>query len=285
MPVHTILPKWQGRRFLPEGKMADSPCGIRFNFKHSRTPITVKRFHRPVKRIRTERPEALRRTGGAAALAFCLAAIMTFGGCSEGTTSARRDSPANVAAQSFGPTETKEPRATESPDSWPPIVTLDGQNRRLFDSEDRFAAMIFVLPDCPIANSYAPEIGRLHAWLAERNIPLYLAYVDSEMTDDAAMQHAKDYALNLPALVDRKHEWARRAGATRTPEAVLFSSSGEIMYRGRIDDRYAALGKRRPEATEHFLKDAVEDLLAGRSVKQPRTEAVGCPIPFLSAGE
>jgi len=52
-----------------------------------------------------------------------------------------------------------------------------------------------------------------------------------------------------------------------------------LVYRGRIDDQFAGLGKRRTVVTSHDLRDALEATLVGKPVPQPRTEAVGCPIP------
>ena len=54
-----------------------------------------------------------------------------------------------------------------------------------------------------------------------------------------------------------------------------------MVYRGRIDNVYAALGKRRPEATEHDLRKALDEVLSGRPVAEPRTQAIGCYIPSL----
>lgn len=63
-----------------------------------------------------------------------------------------------------------------------------------------------------------------------------------------------------------------------TPEVVVMQSDGTIRYQGAIDNWYVALGKHRPEATHHYLQDALDTLLAGRDVAQPRTNAVGCLV-------
>ena len=66
-----------------------------------------------------------------------------------------------------------------------------------------------------------------------------------------------------------------------TPEAAVFAPDREMVYRGRIDDRYVDFGKTRARATRHDLTDALEAVLAGESVPNPRTEAVGCFIADL----
>lgn len=170
--------------------------------------------------------------------------------------------------------------------AWGPIVSADGAEHRLFGDPDVLAvALVFILSDCPIANSYAPEFNRLHAEFSSRGVSLLLIHADPDLTETAAREHAGEYRLECPVVVDPQQIWVRRAGATATPEAAVFSPQGELLYRGRIDDRYAGLGKRRTEVTTRDLRDALEAILAGQPVPQPRTEAIGCPIPVLTSGK
>ncbi|MBI3465776.1 MAG: redoxin domain-containing protein [Planctomycetes bacterium] len=170
--------------------------------------------------------------------------------------------------------------------NWGPLVSVDGVEHHPFsDANVKAVALIFVLSDCPIANSYAPEFSRLHAEFSSRGVAMLLIHADPTLTPAAANEHAKEYRLDCPVVVDPQQTWVRRAGATATPEAVVFSPAGELLYRGRIDDRYAGLGKRRTEVASRDLRDALEAVLAGKPVPQPRTEAIGCPIPTLSPGK
>jgi len=145
-------------------------------------------------------------------------------------------------------------------------------------------ALVFVLPDCPICNAYMPELNRLHAGFTPRGIGLFIVYADPDVTSERASAHAKEYNMRPLAALDPQHVWIKRAGATMAPQAVVFSPSGEILYRGRIDDQYAGLGKRRTQVTSHDLREALEAILAGQPVPQPRTEAVGCLIPTSPGG-
>ena len=48
--------------------------------------------------------------------------------------------------------------------------------------------------------------------------------------------------------------------------------------KGRINDRYFAPGKRKPRTRRRDLDAALRDCLNGRPVREPYTDAVGCPI-------
>jgi len=70
-------------------------------------------------------------------------------------------------------------------------------------------------------------------------------------------------------------------GVTITPEAAIVNSAGKVVYRGRIDNSYAALGQARRAPTSHDLRDALDATLAGKPAPNPKTKALGCYIPDL----
>lgn len=140
---------------------------------------------------------------------------------------------------------------------------------------------VFVTTDCPIANGQAPAIEAIGRAYAGRGVRLFVVHVDPAATDEAVRAHAAAYGYTCPVLVDRDHTLVRHAGARVTPEAFVFDAAGALRYRGRIDDRYPALGTRRPEPTSHELRDALDAVLAGRAVAVPETAAEGCTIEAL----
>lgn len=138
--------------------------------------------------------------------------------------------------------------------------------------------VIFTLPDCPIANAFAPEINRLVADYSAKGVGIYLAHVDRDLTAADARKHAKDFGLQCPVLLDSQHALVKALGATRTPQAFLLDASGKTVYHGRINNLFADYGTRRQVVTQHDLRNALDAVLAGKPVSQPVTEAIGCHI-------
>jgi hypothetical protein len=99
------------------------------------------------------------------------------------------------------------------------------------------------------------------------------------MTPKAAREHAKQYGLPGPILLDARHALVKHAGVTIAPEAAILTPDGKIAYRGRIDDVYVELGKRRVAPNRRDVREALAAILAGKAVTDPRTTAIGCPIP------
>jgi hypothetical protein len=164
-------------------------------------------------------------------------------------------------------------------DALPDVVMKDLQDvpHRPLDPAGKAASvLVFYGQDCPVSNGYAPELNRIAA--SRTNFAFYVVQVDPELTASAAREHAKQYGLSMPVLLDPAHRLVKLAGAVVTPEAVVFGRDGRILYRGRIDDNYAAFGKKRAVASKHDLCDALDAIAAGEPVKQKETKAFGCVI-------
>lgn len=151
---------------------------------------------------------------------------------------------------------------------------LAGKTVQPFDGS-KPTALIFVRTDCPISNRYAPELERLYHEYSGR-AAFYLVYADPSETPDAIRKHMADYGYTFGALRDPNHELVKLAKAHVTPEAAVFSAKGELLYHGRIDDRYIDFGKYRPEPTVHDLEDALRAVVAGKPVAVSSTRAIGC---------
>jgi hypothetical protein len=168
----------------------------------------------------------------------------------------------------------------------PKLTDIRGIEQHPFEEQDAVATvLVFTMQDCPIANSYIPVLNNLVEEYGPRGIRLVLVHVDPQLTIEKARKHAEEYQIKAPVVIDQQHAWVDRAGATRSPEVAVFSPAGDVLYSGRIDDRYAGLGKRRTHVSAHDLRSAIESILAGRPVARPKTEAIGCFIPPLLFGE
>jgi thiol-disulfide isomerase/thioredoxin len=149
----------------------------------------------------------------------------------------------------------------------------------LANQQTKLAVLVFITTDCPIANSYCPEINRIAKDYAKKNIKLTLVHVDPDVTAKQAKKHADEYKLMPAIVIDHQRTLIKITGATVTPEAAVFDSSGKLIYRGRINNQYAGFGDRRAAATVHDLRAAIDAGLAGKPVANPRTKALGCFIP------
>src|SRR3954468_21038019 len=140
-------------------------------------------------------------------------------------------------------------------------------------------ATFFIASDCPISNAYAPEISGICKAYAAKGVSCTLAYEDAKIAGDALQRHLGEYQLlGMTATWDKDRKLADRAHVTITPTAVITDSRGGIRYEGRIDNLYINIGRTRQQVTSHDVADALDAVLAGKPVRQSRTEALGCYI-------
>jgi hypothetical protein len=109
-------------------------------------------------------------------------------------------------------------------------------------------------------------------------VNFHLVYVDVDAGEDQLAAHAREFGHGGSPLHDKDRRLARWAGARVAPSATVISIEGEVVYLGRIDDRWEELGRQRLAATKFDLREALDAVLAGREVAEPRVRAVGCSI-------
>src|SRR5258708_5379853 len=151
----------------------------------------------------------------------------------------------------------------------------------LSQPERKATVLFFLLPDCPISNAYAPEIKRICDDYSKKEVAAFIVYVDADLSAEEARKHAAEYGYDCPVLRDTSHALVKLTGVTVAPEAVVLGPDGRQRYRGRIDDLYAEIGKRRAQPTERDLRDALDAVLMDLPVPNETTKAIGCILPKM----
>lgn len=163
------------------------------------------------------------------------------------------------------------------------LRVLDVQGgRHALDANASRAGSVFVFlsTECPISRQYVPELNRLAQAAATAPAPVgvYGVLSDGSLSRRAANQFVEEFRVGFPILFDASSELADLFQPQHVPEAFVLDAAGSVVYRGRIDDLYPELGKRRVEATRRDLLEAITALSEKRPIANPRTEAVGCPF-------
>jgi hypothetical protein len=164
-------------------------------------------------------------------------------------------------------------------------VDLHGQPvRQLAGPGTRFVVLIFAASDCPICNRYVPEIARLNHEYSSRGVRVWWVFPNPEDTASVIARHNQEFAIRERTVLDTSQTLVHLAHITITPEAAIFRVDGEGMhqvYRGRVDDRYMAIGNERPRPDHLDLELALDAALADKPIPQPVGPPVGCSVVFL----
>jgi hypothetical protein len=142
--------------------------------------------------------------------------------------------------------------------------------------------LFFTTTDCPIANSYVPEMNRIHEAYASRGVLFYAVQTDLTIPEGDVVNYARDFGYGYPLLLDQKQLLVRFAAATITPQVAILAPDGKLLYLGRIDNRVADFGKQRLTPTVLDLRDSLDAVLAGKPVPHATAKSVGCAITLKS---
>ena len=91
----------------------------------------------------------------------------------------------------------------------------------------------------------------------------------------AAMQiYGKTQQYDWYYAVDKDNVLANAFGASRTPECFLFDKDLKLAYHGAIDDNPTDA----QNVKRQHLKEAISQLIAGKTITVKETRSVGCAI-------
>ncbi|HEY3122535.1 MAG TPA: redoxin domain-containing protein [Thermoanaerobaculia bacterium] len=151
------------------------------------------------------------------------------------------------------------------------VRTLDGTEVLLVDAEKSHQAVVvmFLSTICPYSNYYNDLIRDLAAEFGRRDV-LFLGINSGRLeTVEEAKSHAREHGHTFPIAKDSDSHVAELLGARRTPEVFVIDHDGKLRYHGRVASKIAS-----PD-----LKNALDALLEGRTVRPAETKAFGCAIP------
>lgn len=154
---------------------------------------------------------------------------------------------------------------------------LEGVFHRPGEKEStRAIVFVFLATECPISNRCLPVLNQLAANPRKSGVEVYGVLSSAGISRSRGRRHHKEYALTFPVLFDSSGALRDRLKATHSPHAFVLSRDGAVLYQGAIDDQHAALGKKRTEASKHYLTDAVTAVTTSKEVPLAATPPVGC---------
>lgn len=133
--------------------------------------------------------------------------------------------------------------------------------------------LLFIATKCPVSNAYNERMEQLAHDFKSKGVNVI--GINSNYTESIAevKAHAGERHLTFTILKDEGNKVADRLGATRTPEAYVLDANNKLVYHGRIDN------SQRPDGvSSNDLRDALDELIAGKAITKTGGAAFGCTI-------
>ncbi|MFZ4773990.1 MAG: thioredoxin family protein [Terrimicrobiaceae bacterium] len=164
-----------------------------------------------------------------------------------------------------------------------------GKDVSLSDFKGKTVVLEWTNPGCPFVVKHygSGNMQKLQKEATAKGV-VWLSICSSAPGKQGNMspaEAAKNCAANGSAatayLLDEDGKVGQLYGAKRTPEMYVINKTGTLVYQGAIDD------KKSPDPADiagakNYVVTALDEVLAGKPVSTPKTEAYGCSVKYAN---
>lgn len=160
------------------------------------------------------------------------------------------------------------------------LLDQQGKSHELYYLSDMKAVVVMVQGNgCPIVRQALPALAEIRARYQAQGVEFLLLNSNLQDTRDLTAKEATDFKIDFPIMLDESQLVGEALGVVRTSEVFVIDPKGwQLKYRGPMDDRLSY--ERQRPASNHYLTDALDAVLAGKPVKTPHADGVGCLVNF-----
>src|ERR1700736_768811 len=170
------------------------------------------------------------------------------------------------------------------------LTDAKGKTHSLSEYKGKYVVLEWFNPECPFVKKHygggnmqklqEQYTGKGVAWLTiDSNAPGTEGNLSPEQAEKVASAwKTKQTAL----LLDPEGKAGRAYGAKNTPNMVIISPEGKIVYEGAIDSKASPNPADIPRPT-NYVKVAVDESLAGKPVSNAQTKPYGCSVKYKSS--
>ena len=162
------------------------------------------------------------------------------------------------------------------------LVGVDDKNYSLSSFADNEALIIiFSCNHCPYVKAYEGRMKKLQEDYAGKGVVVIAINPNDavnypEDSFEEMKKRAESENFNFVYLRDEDQNTAKAYDATHTPEIFLFDKERKLAFHGKIDDNWQEPDK----VVNHYLRDALDELLEGKEISVPETFTIGCTIKW-----
>lgn len=162
------------------------------------------------------------------------------------------------------------------------LTATDGKKYSLNSFSDKEALIvIFSCNHCPYVQAYEDRMKEIQTDYEKKGVTVVAINSNEDVNypDDSfenMKKRSSEKNFNFPYLRDEDQSVAKAYDATHTPEIFLFDKNRKLAFHGKIDDNWQEPSK----VQNHYLRDALEELFAGKEISVPETFTIGCTIKW-----
>jgi peroxiredoxin len=161
------------------------------------------------------------------------------------------------------------------------LVDQSGKTVSLSDYKGKIVVLEWTNPGCPFVQRHYKEktMTTLASDYAGKNVTWIAINSTDGDTSATNLDWANKNAVTYPILDDSKGAVGHAYNAKSTPDMFIINTDGTIVYSGAIDND--------PDGDKgadkvNYVKQALDEVLAGKSVSTPETKSYGCHVRYAN---
>lgn len=171
-----------------------------------------------------------------------------------------------------------------------PAFTLpgaDGKSHSLSDAKGKITVLEWTNPECPFVIKFdkSGEIQKLQKEITAKGVVWYRINSSNAQNPGAqTVAQAADYntahkVAATATLLDPEGTVGKLYGARTTPHIYVINAEGTLVYNGAIDDA-PTKASADVAGAKNYVRQAVDEVLAGKAVSTPQTKPYGCGVKY-----
>lgn len=167
------------------------------------------------------------------------------------------------------------------------LTDSNGQSHKLSDFKGKFVVLEWLNHGCPFVvkhyesgnmqNLQKEYTGKDVVWLSiVSSAPGKQGHMSPEETNRAK---AEKGSAATAVLLDEDGTVGKLYDAKVTPELYVINPAGVLVYAGAIDDKKST-DPADVAGAKNYVKQALDEAMAGKPVSEPSTTAYGCSVKY-----
>ena len=170
------------------------------------------------------------------------------------------------------------------------LTDANGKTHSLSQYKGKYVVLEWFNPECPFVKKHygSNNMQNLQKEFTDKGV-VWLTInsnapgTQGSLTAEEAQKILASWKTHETALLlDPEGNAGRAYGAKNTPNMVVINPDGKVIYHGAIDNKATPNPSDIPNST-NYVKAALDQSLAGKSVATPETKPYGCSVKYKSS--
>ena len=167
------------------------------------------------------------------------------------------------------------------------VPDTNGKTESLSVYKGKYVVLEWFNPECPFVKKHygSDNMQKLQAEYTDKGV-IWLTIdsnapgTEGNLSADQAKRVMNSWKTRQTALLlDPQSKVAKLYGAKNTPNMVVINPDGKIVYEGAIDSKATPNPADIPSST-NYVKNALDESLAGKPVSNAQTKPYGCSVKY-----